>query len=189
MSYSGIYGIKKDFHGKELFTYDNAWLFSPMIWNILEKKYNTKPVLSYFGENGFSEINRIMNKGKNFAEQICWELSHSQIFFTRDKIAIADCIEKFANENSSNLNIGRFLLIANDIRNIDENIYPYFVFKATSCDDNVEWWFGDLDDGYGKSLLDNEVIHVDFVSIKNNKAHFISFEEFKKNIIKKKNGV
>ena len=31
MSYSSLYGIRKDYTGEELYKYQNSWLFSPII--------------------------------------------------------------------------------------------------------------------------------------------------------------
>ena len=42
--------------------------------------------------------------------------------------------------------IERFTEIANDILSIDENQFPYFVFKNTTVDDGVERWFEKYDE-------------------------------------------
>ena len=39
MSYSSLYGIKKNYVGEELCEYKNSWLFSPVVWSILPDKY------------------------------------------------------------------------------------------------------------------------------------------------------
>ena len=55
MSCSSLYGIKKDYTGKELYEYKNSWLFSPVVWNIISDKYLPRQyvmIQSIIGLNG-----------------------------------------------------------------------------------------------------------------------------------------
>lgn len=198
MSCSSLYGVKKDYTGEELYEYKNSWLFSPVVWNVLSDKYLPRQygmVQSVIGWNGnevWSKINNIMNNSDNTSDRICWEMSNQQIFFTKDKECVANSIRKFAKQNKgynksreNNLSplerehiIERFNEIADNILSLDENEYPYFVFKNTSVDDEVERWFYDYDedDEYiEKSLKDWAEFIAEFVVIEDGKiVGFIS---------------
>lgn len=189
MSYSSLYGIKKNYVGEELYEYRNSWLFSPIVWCVLSDKYLPRRygmVQSVIGSNGnevWSKINNIMNNSDNTSDRVCWEMTNQQIFYTKDKECVASNILKFVEQNKGydkhkedNISplerehiIERFNEIANDILSLDENEYPYFVFKNTSVDDNVERWFYDYneDDEYiDKSLKDWNEFVAEFVIIK-----------------------
>ena len=114
-------------------------------------------------------------------------MSNQQIFFTKDKKCIVDNIYNFIKNNNKydkneedNIPIlerehifERFNMIANDILSLNENEYPYFVFKNTSCDDNVEYWFRkyneETDEYVDKSLKDWNKSIVEFVVIEDDK--------------------
>ncbi len=191
MSYSCLYGINKGYKGKVLQEYSNAWLFSPMVWEILEDEYfdedeyGQKPHIllppPFSKRNAWLEINAIMNKSEITNERICWELTNQSIFHTKDKSVIADNISLFiaTHQNYGNKDIitkeksyplrakhinERFTMIAKDIKNLDENKYPYFFLKNTSCDDSVECWFEN-----GKTLKDLDEHIAEFVNIKDSK--------------------
>lgn len=199
MSYSSLYGIKKNYVGEELCKYQNSWLFSPIVWDVLSDKYLPREyglIQSVIGLNGnavWSKINNIMNNSSNTTDRICWEMSNQQIFFTKDKECIVNNIYKFIEQNKeydkdreddiSSLKrehiIERFNEITNDILSLDENEYPYFVFKNTSVDDNVERWFYTYDENsdeyIDKSLKDWSKIIAEFVVIKDGKiANFVN---------------
>ena len=38
MSCSSLYGITKDYKGKEIIEYKNSWYFSPVVWSVLSDK-------------------------------------------------------------------------------------------------------------------------------------------------------
>lgn len=72
---------------------------------------------------------------------------------------------------------------ADDISALDEKEYPYFVFKNTSVDDNVESWFSvydeETDDYVDKSIKDWDKFLAEFVIIENGEiVKFISNREF-----------
>ena len=189
MSCSSLYGIKKNYIGEELHEYKNSWLFSPIIWDVLSDKYLPRQyemVQSVIGLNGnkvWSKINDIMNNSDNTSDRICWEMTNQQIFFTKDKDCIVNNIRKFIEHNKeygkSECNNVSPLEKANDILSLDENEYPYFVFKNTSVDDGVERWFftydEETDEYIDKSLKDWKEFVSEFVVIKDNKMdRFIS---------------
>ena len=192
MSYSSLYGINKDYIGKELFEYRNSWFFSPIVWNVLSDKYLPRQygmVQSVIGLNGnevWSKINNIMNNSDNTPDRICWEMSNQQIFFTKDKECIVSNIRKFIKQNKEYYRseedsvsalerehiIERFNEIINDIIELDEDEYPCFVFKNTSVDDGVERWFytyDETDEYVDKSLKEWDEIIAEFVVIENGK--------------------
>lgn len=203
MSHSSLYGIKKDYTGEELYEYGNSWLFSPIVISVLPDKYIPyeiqtpygfkKSIIGMGGQEIWEKTNNKINNCDNTPDKICWEMSNQQIFLTKDKECIADSIREFVEQNKEynksdedNLSplerehiIERFNEIADDILGLDENEYPYFVFKNTSVDDNVEYWFKDFDeesDEYtDKSIKDWDEFLAEFVIIEDGKiAKFIS---------------
>lgn len=202
MSYSNLYGIKKDYTGECLYEYRNSWLFNPIVWHVLPDKYIPLDIKTPYGYKKniicdiygeiWRKINNIMNNSDDTADRICWELSNQQIFFTKDKEIIADSIRKFVEQNKgydrskedniSSLErehiIKRFNEIADDILLLDENEYPYFVFKNTSVDDRVGNWFYDYDENneyVDKSLKDWNEFLAEFVVIEDGRiSGFIS---------------
>jgi hypothetical protein len=131
------------------------------------------------------------------SDRIVWEMSNQQIFFTKDRKIVADSISKFLkdnakfdkNEESGNYPleqghiIERFEEIANNIEELDESEYPYFIFKNTSADDGVERMFfkynEDTDDEDKLSLKDFEEFAAEFVVIENgNIKDFVKNTDF-----------
>lgn len=195
MSYSSLYVIKKDFTGKSVVDYKNSWLFSPMVWGVLCEKYiprdiqtpygYKKSIITDFSGELHRKLNNKVNNCKNTPDRICWEMSNQQIFFTKDKECIAEGIKKFVEQNKQyakseedNISpmkrehiIERFNEIVEHILAIDENEYPYFVFKNNSVDDSVECWFCEYNeetDAYmQKSLNEWDKILAEFVVIEN----------------------
>lgn len=196
MSRSSLWGIKPNYFGEELKEYGNSWLFSPIIWDILSDKtlprgFNgyVQTIIGLHGQEVWEKLNEKMNNSKNTTDRICWEISNQQIFFTKDKIMISNHIKNFVEQNKnydrsredglSPLErehiIERFYEIADDILELDEKEYPYFVFKNTSCDDNVEYWFYE-----DKSLKDWNEFLAEFVVIENEQIkQFVRNEDFK----------
>ena len=205
MSYSALYGITKECKGKVLSEYENSWLFSPIVWNVLSDKTlprnewgGIQSIIGLRGQKVWSEINKKMNKSKNTSDRVCWELSNQQIFFTKDKECVVEGVRQFVEQNKaydkseedglSPLEqehiVERFREIADDIASLDENEFPYFVFKNTSVDDNVEFWFTeydeDADEYKEKSLKDWDKFLAEFVVIKNGKiTEFVPNTEYK----------
>lgn len=195
MSYSSLYVIKKDFTGENLADYSNSWLFSPMVWSVLCEKYiptdiqtpygYKKSIITDFSGELHRKLNNKVNNCENTPDRVCWEMSNQQIFFTKDKKCIAESIKKFVEQNKQydkseedNISplerehiIERFNEIAEHILEIDENEYPYFVFKNSSFDDGVEYWFREYDEEteeyITKSLDKWNNILAEFVVIEN----------------------
>lgn len=206
MSFSSLYGIKKDYTGEKLFEYENSWFFSPVVWLVLPEKYIPleittpygfkKRIIGLDGDEVWDKTNNKINSSNNTPDRICWEISNQLVFFTKDKECIVNNIRNFIEQNkaygkSGDDNIAilerehiveRFNDIANDILSLDENEYPYFVFKNTSVDDNVERWFYEYDkndERVDKSLKDCNEYVTEFVIIKNGKIEkFISNLDF-----------
>lgn len=49
MSFSSLYGIKKDYTGEKLFEYENSWFFSPVVWLVLPEKYIPLEITTPYG--------------------------------------------------------------------------------------------------------------------------------------------
>ena len=179
MSESSLFVINKDYFGEEICTYKNSWLFVPCIWRVLCKEY-LKKEFSMF-DNFIPTLNEKINNSDMLYDRICWELSMQQIFFSRNKTVVAQAIRTFikchSSEHFGESHIERFEEIAKDIENIDENEYPFFVFKNTSCDDHVESWF--CRNGSDISLKDASNLLCEFVVIEDGQiTDFISNIEF-----------
>lgn len=160
MSSSSLYGITKDYKGEEIIEYKNSWFFSPVVWDVLSdkllpRKYGRIQHIIGGGQEVWKNINNILNNSDFLTDRVLWELSNQMIFKTKDKNIVADCIRDFLKVNSKydksdedNISvlkrdhiIKRWNEIATDIENLNEEEFPFFVFKNTSCDDSVESWF------------------------------------------------
>ena len=191
MSSSSLYGITKDYKGKEINEYKNSWYFSPIVWSVLSdkllpRKYGyIQNVIGFGGQEVWKNINNILNNSDFLADRVLWELSNQEIFKTKDKYIIADCIRDFLKVNNKydksdedNIPvlkrdhiIERWNEIATDIKNLNEEEFPFFVFKNTSCDDSVESWFikynEESDEYESRGLNECEDLVTEFVIIEN----------------------
>jgi len=200
MSYSSLWLIDKEHKGYEEKEYKNSWLFAPIIWEVLAEKYIHNELITEWGTKSivmdsgklFLVLNKKINSSEYLFDRICWELSNLQTFYAKDKVLVAEQIRLFAIKNTKYYNdalskehvIERFNEIADDIESIDENKFPFFVFKGTSVDDNVEYWFGhcdeETDEWVETSLKDMDNHITEFVLIKeDNTIEFISNLNFK----------
>lgn len=202
MSYSNLYVIDKKFYGENFANFGNSWLFSPIVWDVLSEKYlpkkygMTQSVIGVNGSKVWNEINDIMNGSDNACERICWEITNQCVYFSKDKKCVSENIMEFVNTHKEFQKgedgigvlerepiIERFAEISNSIMSIDENEYPYFVFKNTSCDDGVERWFAkydsEIDEYVPSSLKDFPEFVTEFVVIENgNIREFIGNDKF-----------
>lgn len=160
MSYSSLWVIDKDFKGKETVAFKNSWLFKSIAEDVLFKKYLPSKAVSQYGDEYISfltatrfdgtiirDLNNLINHCEIEEDRIIWELTGQQIFRTKDKDFIADCIIRFMDINKDLMInyeeyiFNRFKEVSTEIRNIDKNESSYFIFKNTSCNDSVEYWF------------------------------------------------
>ena len=204
MSRSSLYGITKDYKGKEIIEYKNSWYFSPVVWSVLSDKLLPRKhgyiqsIIGFGGQEVWENINNILNNSNYLADRVLWELSNEAIFKTKDKNIIADCIRDFLKVNSkydkSNEDnvpvlkrdhiIERWNEITMDIENLNEEEFPFFVFKNTSCDDSVEYWFikyNKESDEYEERGLDEcQDLVTEFVIIENDSiVDYIPNTEYK----------
>ncbi|GLO66203.1 hypothetical protein [Oceanobacillus kimchii] len=207
MSSSSLWLMDKEFNGVVDSEYRNSWWFSPVVWDVLLDKYMhneiqtpygyKKSIIGMGGAELSNQLNEIINGCTNFSDRICWEMSQQQVFYTKDKKEVAQAILDFSDKNTQyhidkeeNVSVlvfdhikERFQEIAKNILDIDEEKYPYFIFKNTSVDDNVERWFekyDDEEDEYGLIPLSEFDEYVtEFVVIENgNINRFISNLDF-----------
>lgn len=208
MSSSSIYGIRKDYTGEEILEYRNSWWFSPIIWSVLPDKYIhdyiqtpfgfKKAIIGMDGNDVCTRTNKIINECDNTPDRVCWEMSNQQIFHTSDKQIISDSIMQFLKQNDTydvskedNVPvlkrehiIERFTEIANDILSINENEFPYFVFKNTTVDDGVERWFKKYDeesDEYVSCAMSENIdnFYAEFVFFKDGRIDkFVSNKDY-----------
>lgn len=195
MSRSSLWVMDKEYKGYEVIEFRDSWLFSPIIWGVLADKYIPHLIVTPYGfkksvisdPSLFRPLNDKINNCKCTPDRICWEMSNQQIFFTKDKQFVADAILQFVKDNTRYSERiltkdhikNRFIEVANSILELNENEYPYFIFKNTSCDDNVERWFSDYneeEDEYKTiNLSQQKELVAEFVVIENNKIdRFIS---------------
>lgn len=194
MSYSALYVINKDLKPEYTVEYQNSWVFTPPIFSYLLNKYATpeekencwqkywkysddkekfreKPfyVLNVFQMGGqWNRINERINKSSILSDRIGWELCHQQLFESKSKDIISAAVVQLLADTDGDAE--RFKEISQDIRKIDEEKTPYFMFKNNSIDDGVEKFFHtyveELDDTVNISLRDTEekldfdVVHI-----------------------------
>ena len=208
MSSSSLWGIRKDYTGGKLEEYGNSWLFSPLVWDTLCEKYIPNDIHTGFiykksitgmdGKNIWIKANDALNHSDDTSDRVCWELSNQCVYATKDKLLIANSIRKFVEQNKEYSDktddgewflqvphiVERFEEIASDIEALDENEYPYFVFKNTSVDDAVESWFykydAETDESVECSLKELDKTVTEFVVIKDEKiTDFVTNIDFK----------
>ncbi|MGX7745819.1 hypothetical protein [Rhodopseudomonas parapalustris] len=192
MSSSSLWVMDKNFNGTELTEFRNSWYFSPIVWDVLSDKYIPQLISTPYGykksiimdSSLFRPLNDKVNNCGCIADRICWEMSNQQIFFTKDKELIANSILQFVEVNSkfSKNSDGEYLLkaehiakrfkeIADAILELNEEITPYFIFKNSSCDDNVEYWFSKYDENeeeyFDAPLSEMDKVVTEFVFIEN----------------------
>jgi len=197
MSYSSLWVMDKNYVGSENTEYSNSWLFSPIAWDVLLTKYMPHKSVNPFSHSKCSflsatmfdntvnnTLNRLINNTDEQSDRVLWELCNQQVFSSKDRKFVSDSIKRFLEinkkyDNHLVLNSDRWNEIAEDILRIDETEWPYFVFKNSSCDDNVEYWFSkyneDEDEYEERSLKDVEKYVCEFVVVEDNKiSKFIS---------------
>lgn len=200
MSYSSLYVLDTEFHGLVDKEYKNSWWFSPIVWDVLLDKYLHDEIQTPYGyrkslimdHDGTLQrkLNDLINNCNSFSDRICWELSMQQVFFTKDQDVVKQGILDFVTNNAAfgaqrddeplltkDHIAGRFREIAEDIGVVEPELYPHFVFKNTSVDDHVEYWFTD-GEGDERSLKDWDKFITEFVQIDNGKITFANNLEF-----------
>lgn len=201
MSRSSLWVMNNEFHGEELVEFNNSWLLSPVAWDILFEKYLPEDLYNEFGDKKsylsasmfdntlHQRLNEKINNSSIQVDRTAWELSMQQVFYTKDKEFVAKALKNFLEVNSKftrdlETHIHeRFDEVAEEILKLDKSETPYFIFKNTSVDDNVEYWFEKYDekeDEYLSSSLNELDKYVtEFVVIKDEKIQgFISNLEF-----------
>lgn len=195
MSESSLWGIKEDFIGEEISIFKNSWIFTPVMDNILFRKYLPEYIIhdcvSYITSVMFDnsipkELNNKINNCKVNDDRIVWELTNQQIFCSSDKEVIGQAIISFfdSNKEENEFNtdvINRVHEVAAEIQNIDISKYPYFVFKNSNCDDNVKCWFQTYnpktEEYEASSLLDiKDKIVTELVMLDNDTGDIIGFK-------------
>lgn len=202
MSSSSLYVIDRNYYGKVREKYPNSWWFAPIVWDVLFDKYMRAEIETPFGykksivNDGaklLPRLNALVNQCQSLADRICWELSMQQIFFSKDKDAVANAIKDFIKNNQkvhaaseSYLELEhiaeRFNRIADDIVGIDEEAYPCFVLKNTSVDDGVKFWFEQYNEETAeyqdKSLKDWDSFIAELVTIEDGAISFVSNTDY-----------
>jgi len=205
MSCSSLWAVDKNHFGEELKEYGNSWLFSPIAWNVLLDKYLHDEIQTPYGykkslisamDGGAlnNQLNKIVNNCTTFCDRIVWELSNQQVFYAKDKKIVADGIRRFLDVNSKyNHNDegkfpleqehikARWLEIADNIENLTDEC-EYFIFKNSSCDDGVEYWFEkyneESEEYEPSSLKEIDKYVTEFVTIDGETMKFTSNLEF-----------
>lgn len=166
MSYSQLFLITKEYKVEAIEEYKNSWLFPVPIFNYLLNKYADKAekqaeitklkswrmdvdenaplnFLGYFmfdpSNKKFNALNHKINKSKNFADRVGWELVNQQMFNSKDKDIVAQAITEL--QKAINADEERFSIVAKDISEIDVEKTPFFIFKNNTIDDGVERYF------------------------------------------------
>ena len=211
MSYSSLWVMDNNFRGLEKDVFPNSWLVAPVAWDILLNKYlPPQPgdicidgkrgflAASMFDKTLFPRLNKKINESNVQADRVLWELGNQQVFYTKDKEFVAKCLRTFLIENAEDTkDFGehipeRFNAAADSIMAIDEEKYPYFIWKNTSCDDGVEAWFYECDEegeSCPKSLREWSQFITEFVHVEDGKiVDFTNNQEFFKGSAEAANG-
>jgi hypothetical protein len=201
MSRSSLWVMDKEFKGSETQEFSNSWLLSPIPWDVLFQKYLPEKVTTQFGSRTTfmtatmfdntieSLLNERVNNSEEQVDRLIWELSMQQVFHTKDKELVANALRTFLTLNQEfAADCGehiheRFNEVADEIMLLSEDAHPYFVFKNTSVDDNVEFWFrkyNEEEEEYeDASLKEMDRRVTEFVMIEDGKVTgFISNTEF-----------
>ena len=187
MSYSSLWVMNKNYEGSEAIEFSNSWCFTPVVLDILFEKYIPSAHLgkkksfiteSMFDETLFGRLNEKINTSFFVEDRILWELCNQQIFYTKDKDIVVKSIKEFLIINKHYcVDLGehvyeRFDEISLEISKLKESETPYFIFKNTSVDDGVEYWFNEYDEDGNlilKSLKGLGNLVAEFVVIEDNK--------------------
>jgi hypothetical protein len=190
MSSSSLWVMDKEYFGCEDSEFGNSWLFTPVAFDVLLWRY--LPYVRAFdgGKTHFiseimlhdtisGDINEKINRSDEQADRVLWELGNQQVFFSKDKQFVADQIRRFLEIHSDCEELRqehiakRFNEIADAIAAIDEQKFPFFIFKNSSCDDGVEYWFShyneETDEFEDSPFLKIEKYVAEFVYIENGK--------------------
>lgn len=165
MSSSELYVLNNDLKVGYVQKFINSWRFTPPLFAHLVNKYTTlkekedcikkysaqdkeKPFnlmnTLMEGEKFYKEINLRINKSGNITDRIGWEIINQQCFLSKDKDIVADSIMLLQKDLGDFED--RFKEIAEKIKDIDIEKYPYFIFKNTTVDDGVERYFEGYDE-------------------------------------------
>lgn len=165
MSYSSLFVLNKELKAEYVEEFKNSWLFPIPIFKYLINKYaseeekeiarkfakdfdnfdydNPINLLTFFmfdSENKrFNAINSAINNSESLVDRIGWELVNQQMFSSQDKEIVSDAI--LVLQKKSNGDLQQFEAIAKEIKEIDTEKCPYFIFKNNSIDDGVEKYF------------------------------------------------
>lgn len=166
---SSLWGIDNTNKPHMLNDYDNFNTFASNLKVILTEKHLQDDVENLSNRIGLKrklqlgrnsanlmkdKLDSILSSGVHTQDQICWLLVNHYVFFTKDKQLVVDAIYNFVEENKEYNKYPngltalemphvkkRFLKIANDISDINEEEHPYFVFKESDADREVTGWF------------------------------------------------
>lgn len=185
MSYSQLFILNKNLEVAQKPEWQNSWLFPIPVFKYLINKYASEeekqkalqeakkyqlegsideeypinPITFFmFDTNNakFREINNKINNSEILVDRIGWELVNQQMFRSSDKNLVAAAICELQEKIKADEE--RFSEIAAEIRNIDENENPFFIFKNNTIDDSVEKYFDyyneETDDWEQRSLKD-----------------------------------
>ena len=185
MSYSQLFILNKNLEVAQKPEWQNSWLFPIPVFKYLINKYASEeekqkalqeakkyqlegsidveypisPIAFFmFDTNNakFREINNKINNSEILVDRIGWELVNQQMFRSSDKNLVATAICELQEKIKADEE--RFSEIAAEIRNIDENENPFFIFKNNTIDDSVEKYFDyyneETDDWEQRSLKD-----------------------------------
>lgn len=180
MSCSSLWTINKEYKGTNKVEFGNSWLFAPIIWDAMYVKYMDVPEDAHllsaclFDRTPWNDLNEMINQSESQSDRVMWELVNLQIFAVKDIPFVCKCIDEFIGGHSELPDHikARFVEVKTAIQNIDrENLH--FVFKGSSCDDNVECWFeywsDEADECEDLSLLDDRCKTAWFVKIQDDK--------------------
>jgi len=166
MSYSKLFVLNKELKAEYVEEFQNSWLLPIPIFRYLVNKYASEeqkeeakkqnkdfgydssvdePInpLTFFmfdsDNKKWLAINSAINNSKSLVDRIGWELVNQQMFSSQDKEIVSDAI--LVLQKQCNGDLERFKEVAKEIKEINTEKCPYFIFKNNSIDDGVEKYF------------------------------------------------
>lgn len=203
MSSSYLWVMNEECVGEKLVEFYNANLFSPFVYELMYGKYlpNEKNerkehyITATMVDPTFeSRLNVKVGNSQIQEDRIVWAFARHTVFFTKDKVLVADAIKKFLTSNKDfadedfSKRLGthiyeRFQEVANEILKLNEKTQPYFIFETSNSDCYLPNWFQVydeiVDDCFPQTLKDVEENVTSFALFENNQLEgFVPNTEF-----------
>ena len=143
MSCSTLYLLDKDMKIQETEDFDNAWLMSPNIWEILHTKYIGNSYNMFLvTEESEQDLQSKMSKRNNLEDMFLYLMTHQHLISLRYKDKVIELLNEFLISTPINY-YSLHDRLQEVIDKLEDTNASYFIWKNTSIDDAVENRFDD----------------------------------------------